>query len=412
MRWLTRVLAVALLVSPTLAEAQSFERRGRPLPVGHNPSAIAARDLTDNGLPDIVTADRGVLGEPLDERPANDELSLLLAQGDLAYVKHHPSLKTDFGPYALAIANIDALRWPDIIAVSFHATRDHDLHLFLNLRTDNLFKPIAFRVPDDGLPYARHRDGDGNALFRTPGLTSVVVHDFNGDGLRDLACTAWSSDKIVLFPGDATDHFGAPTFVDAEGGPCDVALIDFNSDKRMDLAVAMQATNEIALFKGDGAGGFVEHTRIPSRGRLPNKIRAADINGDGIADLVVSHRFSDDNVVIFYGDSGGTFSVSQEIMLGERRDTLEHEIRDVVVEDLTGNGRADLAVACFASSEVRVLLNTSTDNLRVQSFRTERHRFDNGRPRALCVADFNSDGKKDLAVALWEADAVALLIQR
>lgn len=408
--WLA--LAAICAVVPVVAQAQTFEKRGRLLPVGHNPSAIAARDLTENGLPDIVTADRGVLEDPLEERPANDELSLLLAQGDLAYVKHHPSLKTDFGPYALAIANIDALRWPDIIAVSFHATRDQDVHLFLNLRQDNVFKPVSFRVPDEGLPYLRHRDSEGNPLFRTPGLTAVVVHDFNGDGLRDLACTAWSSDRIVIFPGDASEHFGPPAFVAAEGAPCDLALIDFNGDRRMDLAVAMQATNEIALFKGDGAGGFTEHTRFPSRGRLPNRVRAADVNGDGQMDLVVSHRFTDDNVVIFYGESGGGFSVSQEVLLGDRRDAVEHEIRDLVAEDLTGNGRADIAAACFASGEVRVYVNNSADNGKVQSFRREIHKFDGGRPRALCVADLNNDGKKDLTVALWDADAVGMLIQR
>lgn len=408
---IARLLLTALVLS-TAAHAQIFEKRGRLLPVGHNPGAIVARDLTDDGLPEIVTADHGVLGDPRDERPANDELSLLIAQGDLNYVKHHPSLKTDFGPYALAIANIDALRWPDIIAVNFLAARHQDVHLFLNIRQENLFKPLAFRVPDEGIPYLRHRDGDGQPLFTSPGLSSVVVHDFNGDGLRDLACTAWSSDRLVIFPGHAETHFGVPVHFPAAGSPCDLALLDFNRDKTTDLAVAMQGTNEVALFRGDGQGGFEEAMRFPSRGRLPNKIRTEDVNGDGVTDIVVSHRYSDDNVVIFYGDATAPYAISQEILLGDQREVLQQEIRDLLVADFRGTGRSDIVAACYASGEIAVLANTSADNSKTQTFRKETYTFDGGKPRALCVADFNQDEKLDLAVTLWDADAVGLLIQK
>lgn len=405
-------LLLCLLLLTAAADAQIFEKRGRLLPVGHNPGAIVARDLTDDGLPEIVTADHGVLGDPRDERPANDELSLLIAQGDLNYVKHHPSLKTDFGPYALAIANIDALRWPDIIAVSFLAARHQDVHLFLNIRQENLFKPLSFHVPTEGLPYLRHRDGDGQPLFTNPGLSALVVQDFNGDGLRDLACTAWSCDQLVVFPGNAETYFDTPVLFPASGSPCDLSLIDFDRDKNMDLAIAMQGTDEVALFRGDGKGGFAEWARFPSRGHLPNKVRAADVNGDGTTDIVVSHRYSDDNVVIFYGDSSNQFAISQEILLGEHREVLEAEIRDLVVDDLRGTGRADIVAACYASGEVAVLANTSSDAGRVQSFRKEVYTFEGGKPRALCVADFNQDEKKDLAVTLWDADSVGLLIQK
>jgi hypothetical protein len=408
---ITRLLLAALLFS-AVADAQVFEKRGRLLPVGHNPGAIVARDLTDDGLPEIVTADHGVLGDPRDERPANDELSLLIAQGDLNYVKHHPSLKTDFGPYALAIANIDALRWPDIIAVNFLAARHQDVHLFLNIRQENLFKPLPFRVPDEGISYLRHRDGDGQPLFTSPGLSSVAVHDFNGDGLRDLACTGWSSDRLVIFPGNAELYFGTPVHFPAAGSPCDLALLDFDGDKQTDLAVAMQGTNEVALFRGDGKGAFEEAMRFPSRGRLPNKIRTADVNGDGLTDIVVSHRYSDDNIVIFYGDSARQYAISQEILLGEQREVLEHEIRDLVVDDLRKTGRADIVVTCYVSGEVNVFANTSGDSSKTQSFRKETYTFEGGRPRALCVADFNQDEKPDLAVTLWDVDAVGLLIQK
>jgi hypothetical protein len=38
--------------------------------------------------------------------------------------------------------------------------------------------------------------------------------------------------------------------------------------------------------------------------------------------------------------------------------------------------------------------------------------IDGGKPYAIAAADLNEDGRVDLAVALWDANAVALLVNR
>ncbi|MDP2324874.1 MAG: VCBS repeat-containing protein, partial [Gammaproteobacteria bacterium] len=115
------VVMASLLLHPNAPGAMRI--RPQEFSVGPNPSAIVAVDINGDGLPEIITADRGELSDLREERPANDELSLLIAKGDLKYEKHHPSLKTDFGPYAIAVANIDAHKWPDILVGNFHAAR-------------------------------------------------------------------------------------------------------------------------------------------------------------------------------------------------------------------------------------------------------------------------------------------------
>lgn len=388
---------------------RSFAMPTRLYQVGPNPNAIVAADLTDNGLLDIVTADRGELHDPREERPANDELSILLAEQPLDYVRRHPSLKTGFAPYALVIANVDGLKWPDIISVNFHATRHRDVSVFLNLKDEGVFKPLEFKVNDDLLDYHRHRDGDGAPIFTMPGLTAAAVRDLNGNGLRDLVATGWSSDVLIVMPGHRELIFDEPYFIKAPGAPRALALADLDKNGAMDLAVAMYATSEIALFKGDGAGGFTEKTRFKSRGHLPTTIHVRDMNNDGLPDIVVSHMHSDDSIVIFYGAGPFSFPFSQEIMLGADRAVLEHEIRDLAVADLTGNGRMDIIAACHASSSVIVLFNESADNEKPQRFRRETYRFNEGRPRALCIADFDNDGRLDIAVALWDVNAVGFM---
>ena len=184
---------------------------------------------------------------------------------------------------------------------------------------------------------------------------------------------------------------------------------DLDGDGNPDLAVALYGSNEVGLWKGDGKGGFDPVTRFSSRGRLPSKIQIADVNRDGKPDIVVSHCYSDDSIVIFYGEGQYRFSVSQEILLGKDHDVLEHEIRDLVVADFNNDKRPDLAVACHASKQVVVLMNESPDPSVPQTFRQEAYPFDNGRPRALCAADLNNDGALDLAVALSDGQVSFLI---
>jgi len=382
------------------------------LRVGPQPSAIAAADLNGDDVPEIITADRGTLVEAREERPANDELSVLLSEAPLRYVRRHPSLKTGFGPYALAVANIDALKWQDIVVACFHDARNRDLSLFLNLKHENLFEPYYFEAPDSSLSYYRQLDGDDAPMFTTPGLTSVAVADFNNDRFRDAIGTGWSADVLVYFPGDGEKFFGEPRYIEAPGAPRAVALGDFNRDGHSDLAVAMYANSEVALWQGDGSGQFAPVTRFPSRGRLPTCILADDVNGDGKTDLLVSHSFTDDSVVVFFGDGDWGFGLSQEILLGEDRDVLEHEVRGITTGDFDGNGSRDIAAACAASGEVRVMLNLGPGETSKISLAHERYKFETGAPHAVCTADFNQDKRDDLAVALWHENAVALLLSK
>lgn len=406
------IIGLSLLLffeSVAWAQSRTFSSRSRVFPVGPNPCAIVIHDLNDDDIPDIITADRGELLDMREERPANDELSILIGQGNLEYTKHHPSLKTGFAPYAIAIANIDAIRWPDIIVASFHAVRGRHLNVFLNLHHENIFQPVNVAIATEGLGYYRHVDSEGNPVFNTPGLTSLVVRDIDGDGYRDILATAWSSDVIVHVPGQSEDFFGEARFIPASGGPRDLQVVDLNGNGHLDIVATLYNSNEVAIWQGSGGRTFTEVTRFLSRGRLPNKVRVADMNGNGRPDLVVTHRHTDDSIVIFYNDGNMRFSASQEILLGEHRDVLEYDIRDLVVVDLNNNGRQDIAVACAAAGSVVVLLNQANRENGGIAYRRENYTFSDGKPHAIAAGDLNGSGYQDLAVALWEVNAVGIL---
>lgn len=407
------VLLAALCATPGVPAAEKARRQfsihPRTVAAGPNPCAIACRDLNDDGIPDIVTADRGVLADPRDERPANDELSVFIADKPFSYIRQTPTLKCGFGPYSVALANVDGLKWPDIIVASFHAVRHRDITVFLNIKPEGVFKPVTFKIAEENLPYERHKDGEDVPLFTKPGLTSVHVQDMDADGLRDLLATAWSSDAVILMRGHAEQYFSEPHFFPVPGGPSSLCVADFNGDGAPDFAVTCRAADQIAVWLGDGKGGFSEHSRFPSRGTHPSVVRAADMNGDGVPDIAVGHSYTEDSVVLFFGDGTGSFATSQEISLGADRRVLEKEIRDVIADDFNGDGRMDLAAACFASGEVAVLLNASAADTVPLKFTRETHVFREGKPRALASADLDGNETRDIAVALWEINAVGFL---
>jgi hypothetical protein len=377
--------------------------------VGSHPCAIALADLNGDGIPDIVTADRGELHDSREERPANDELSVLLSDTPFNYVRRHPSLKTGFAPYALALANVDSLKWPDIISVNFHTGRNKIVSVFLNFKDEGIFKPVEFNAPNNIAPYERHHDGAGEPLYTTPGLTSLVIADFNGDGLRDLVATGWSNDTILVMTGHGENIFNDPVFYPLSGAPRAVCAAHLDDDSHYDLIVALYASSEIALLQGNGKGEFVEKNRFSSRGKLPLSVNYKDVNGDGKGDIIVGHGEAGDNLVIFYGDRPYHFSVAQDIPLGKTRDVLEYGIKDIVIADFNDDGAADIAAACSALPGIVVLMNESGNTAIPQKFRHEEYLFKEGVPLALEAADLDGNGYLDLAVSLGTTNTVGFL---
>jgi hypothetical protein len=401
------VIACATAAS---APAGTFEVQQRRYRIGPDPVSVALADLDENGTLDILVANRGQLRDPRDEHPADETVSFLLGREDGSF-DSQPPLPCGFGPYQVVVANIDALRAPDILIANFFEVRNRDLTLLRNLDA-GVFEPRHFTVPDDSVRYSQARDSEGQPLFSTPGLTSLAVADLNGDGYRDAISTGWGSDVLVEFPGNPEKYFADPILTPLEGGPRDVAIDDLDGDGTLDLAVTLYDTDEIAILKGVAKGAFELVDKFSSRGKMPQKIKIADINGDKRSDLIVTHEQTSDSVIIFFGEGKFAFPVSQEISLGENRFHREVGVEDVIVRDLNSDDRPDLALACADAGAVYVLRNVSDGKSAPLRFEIEKYAFDGGAPHALAAGDITRDGKPDIAVALWGVDSVGFLFSR
>ena len=187
----------------------------------------------------------------------------------------------------------------------------------------------------------------------------VAFADFNGDGFADLAvansnCPSFpacgaGTISIILGNGDGT--FQGPTrfSTGTDTYPYFVAVGDFNGDKIPDLSVANYATNTVGIMLGVGDGTFAPPVTYDV-GTKPTSIAIGDFNSDGKLDLAVAN-YGDRTITLLLGKGDGTFTqaAGSPYAVGQYPYQL-------TAADFNGDGKLDLATANLSDYTVSILL--------------------------------------------------------
>ncbi|MCW2413517.1 MULTISPECIES: FG-GAP repeat domain-containing protein [unclassified Sphingobium] len=332
------------------------------LPACTGPYQISSGDLNGDGQPDLVIPCRGTLLSPKLARPANDQLTVYLSPCKPGGQWERQDFSVGFGPYHSAIGDLDGDALPDVVVPNYQANDGRDLAILYGKKNGKrLFELTTFLSFDDrDLVNEYGLDAKGEPRYPTPGLTSAVIADLNGDGRPDIVTVSYQSNKFYVLLNEGRRKFRtiryphqAPPYDQMLGGPRDIAAADYDGDGILDLAFSMYETNLIEVWRGDGKGGFAPWRRNPSFGRIPYHLKTGDVDGDGRADIVVGNRSTSDNVVLLHnGPDRFVYRGSFTPETAKNAEATADEIRDVMLADIDKDGRLDLVAAARESGKL------------------------------------------------------------
>jgi hypothetical protein len=256
--------------------------------------------------------------------------------------------------------------------------------------------------------------GNGDGTFQPEVIYSMgssdpsylVIGDFNRDGRADLL-TADSDGTLNLIPGNGNGTFQNPIrlLLSASGavpgigtGAVEVFSMeagDLNQDGTPDLVftgILSTGVQGVLVYFANGDGTFRAGPVIPS---TDNPIRAiiADINGDGIGDVVASYGST---IGIYLGRGGGTFDSGHQ--------TATQKAIQVAVADFNGDGILDIAFA--PTGQVGILLCHADGSCGTAAY---YNNTSTSSGNAELIGDFNGDGKLDVLLMNSDDQTISLL---
>ncbi len=205
-----------------------------------------------------------------------------------------------------------------------------------------------------------------------------------------LGClgSAWCAAGASAFPDFARTDYATPR------SPFRMASGDLNGDGVADLVVGCQSDPDpvLSVFLGNGDGTMGPRADYAS-GPNPTGVAIADYNRDGVPDLAAAIHLTNSAAVLL-GRGDGTFGTATEFAVGSFP-------IDLVAADFNGDGNPDLAVTNSEDNTISVLLGDGNG-----LFQPQRVLSNGGFPEGIVAADVNGDGDVDLVTADFLSHAI------
>jgi hypothetical protein len=368
------VSAICVILAVTIPAVAQLEARSQTTTFG--PIYIAAADFNHDGKMDIAISTVGAGTYPL-------EVQVFLGNGD-----------GTFGPPTAYDVNEAA---GPLAVGDFNNDGNADL--------------AVLQSGVDGPWFVSVLLGNGDGTFQAPAnytLTAapygLTLGDFNGDGFLDIATTTYTEGcacvAVLLGNGDGT--FQEPailTNLQAGAGP--LVAGHFGASKNLDLAAVVSATlssEAVQILLGNGDGTFSLGDSYPLSALDTESIIAADFRNNGKTDLAVP-EFEGMGVAVLLGNGNGTF-----------QQPVVYDLTyawGVVAADMNGDGILDLVASTTGLNPGGVGIFYGNGD---GTFQNAALYPTGDWPNGIAVADFNGDHMLDVVTADRFGDNAEVLL--
>jgi hypothetical protein len=321
------------------------------------PVALAAADLNKDGKSDIVVG----------YATTSPTIGTLLGNGDLTF-----GSVSNFGSTVNSLENV----------ATADVNKDGNLDIiYADSGSNNivvLFGPSFTTSTTVSTNYAA-------------GPYRVYVADFNKDGVPDVAATVNDgfNDIVEVFLSNASGTFSGTTTTFLGRGR--LAIGDFDGDGKLDIVAS--GTQSFVLAFGNGSGSF--STVSESSSSVFNnsslnlvQFAAGDFNRDGRTEIIAVGANKQSLFLI-------TVSASRQVQ-GTLMGKVFNSVSDVRAADVNGDGFADLLIA--DNGVLRVRPGSSDLLFAVENDYAYSYPVDTSLAPVLATADFGRHRRPDVAL--------------
>ena len=428
-------------VSVFLGHGDGTFAAGASYTVGTTPQGIAAADFNEDGNLDLVVANSIAGTYQLLLGSANGTFTAQVAVNTLVQ-----------GPTSIAVGDFNNDGHLDFAIACKSSTASSAVILLntgANLGHFTLSSAVVTGIPvsittgdfdgDGNLdlavasqPIAPSIQGTVNILYGTgtgafgnlaiydigssPGIssspTSVATGHFTNSGNLDLLVTAGNDNTLNLLTGTGSRTLGFNAEVKYGTGalPYSAVVGDLNGDGKSDVIVANSGAASASVLLGNGNGTFQTRVDAPA-GPNVNAVVVGDFDGDGVPDLAFANGdcsgCAANSISVILGNNDGTFKAPNTYSTTTLTGTPDVDTYALVTADFNGDGKLDIAAVNNATTpgQVAILLGNGDG-----TFQAPVEYSVGTSPTSIAVGDFNQDGIPDLVVTNNGSSSISVLI--
>lgn len=237
----------------------------------------------------------------------------------------------------------------------------------------------------------------GPTLFSDVSMSDLSLTDINGDGIMDVVALDWLSNQLSIFYQIGRMIFSEQVSVSLPGEPAELSVSPISAERTFRVAITFPELQQVQVYSGNSLGDY-QLTATIACGKHASGIEFTAVNADEFPDLITG---TDQGIEVTLGTS--TSSFSHPTVFG-----VSPSIAVWTLIDVDDDGKKDCVVLDRNASRLIALANSDASG---KVDWPSEYCVGSG-PDGIVIADLDGSGKQDIAVVNSVSSTLSILLNR